>query len=236
MRKPAGNRNCRLKPVLRARFRLKPVLPGARPAKAGTPTGDVGIAAQKTRLTLNDGRTATFAFAATAGTLTAHAAVGLDQECNYAVLPLSDPPVPSPSPVPGPSPQPRPPAPQPHTSNLRVLFTYDPATLTDLPPAQQAILASPQLRTYLEKHCPLESNCAGGSCPLAGHTASYRFLPAAADVSALPAVWQGICQAARGKPAPWLLVVNEAGQTVVDQIWPDSVDETLALLEKFGGE
>ena len=170
--------------------------------------------------------------------------IGLDQECNYALLPLMDPlpPTPLPTPSPGPAPQPnppqpRPPAPQPQASNLRVLFTYDPATLADMPLPRQAILAAPQLRGYLEKHCPLESNCANGMCPLgAAHTASYRFLPATADVSALPAVWQGIFNAARTKPAPWLLVVNEAGQTVVDQTWPGSVEETLTLLEKFGGQ
>ncbi len=103
--------------------------------------------------------------------------------------------------------------------------------------ARQAILASPELRSYLEKHCPLESNCANGMCPInAAHTASYRFLPGVADAAQLPAVWQGIFNAARAKPAPWLLVVNEAGQTVVDQPWPGSVEETLALLKKFGGE
>ena len=145
----------------------------ARSAKAGASSTDVAIAAQTARLGLSDGRTATFAFASTTGTLTAHAAVGLDQECNYALLPLADtlPPAPTPSPSPAPQPnppQPRPPAPQP--SNLRVLFIYDPAALTDLPFAQQAILASPALRTYLEKHCPLESNCANGVCPLAQRT------------------------------------------------------------------
>lgn len=213
--------------------------PARRPAKAGIPasTADVGIAAQRARLALNDGRTATFAFAASTGTLTAHAAVGLDQECNYALLPLSDPLPPVPMPSPGPAPQPNPPQPRPRTSNLRVLFTYDPASLADLPPTQQAILASPKLRAYLEKHCPAESDCTGGNCPLnAAHSASYRFLPGTADVSALPAVWQGIFQAARRKPEPWLLVVNEAGQTVVDQAWPDSVEQTLELLEKFGGK
>jgi hypothetical protein len=209
--------------------------PHAPPATAGTPANaDVTIAAQKARLALSDGRAATFVFTSTAGTLTAHAAVGLDQECNYALLPLAE--LPSPAPTPGPTPDPEP-KPQPQTSNLRVLFTYDPTSLADLPLPQQAILASPVLRSYLEKHCPVESNCASGSCPLnAGHSASYRFLPAVADVAQLPAVWQGIFHAVRDKPAPWLLVVNEAGQTVVDQSWPGSVEETLSLLQKYGGQ
>ncbi len=206
-----------------------------------TPAAPITIAAQKARLALSDGRTATFAFANSAGTLTAHAAVGLDQECNYALLPLGDQPSPSPvpNPTPSPTPDPQPPAPLPlpKPSNLRVLFTYDPTVLSDLAPPRQAILASPALRSYLEKHCPPESNCATGTCPLnAAHSASYRFLASTSDVAGLPAVWQGIFNAARGKPVPWLLAVNEAGQTVVDQSWPGSVDETLALLKKFGGE
>jgi len=217
------------------------VFPGAViPAKAGTTGADVSIAAQKVQLTLSDGRVATFTFATSGGTLVAHAAVGLDQECNYALLPLADLPfVPTPAPSPAPSPTPTPvPTPNPpQASNLRVLFTYDPAALADLPAAQQAIVTSPALRSYLEKHCPLESNCRNGQCPLhAVETASYRFLPGTADVSQLPAVWQGIVNAARGKPTPWLLAVDEAGRTVVDQSWPASVDETLALLKKFGGE
>ena len=207
------------------------------PAKNGIASADVTLAAQKARLSLSDGRTATFAFATTAGTLTAHAAIGLDQECNFALLPLTDSPLPNPEPMPQPAPQPPAPLPQPRASNLRVLFTYDPAALAALAPARQAILASPELRSYLEKHCPLESNCASGICPLnVAHTASYRFLPSAADAAQLPPVWQGIFNAARAKPAPWLLVVNEAGQTVIDQPWPESVEQTLALLKKFGGE
>ncbi len=70
----------------------------------GTGAADVTLAAQKARLALSDGRTATFAFVTTAGTLTAHAAVGLDQECNFALVPLADPPLPGPEPTPQPAP------------------------------------------------------------------------------------------------------------------------------------
>ena len=105
------------------------------------------------------------------------------------------------------------------------------------PPGQQAILASPELRSYLDKHCPLESGCAGGQCPLtAGKTPSYRFLPVNLDVSRLTPVWQQTAAAVAGKPLPWMIAVNEAGQTVIDQAWPASVEETLKLLKKFGGQ
>ncbi len=135
---------------------------------------------------------------------------------------------------PSPAPPPIPPTP----SNLRVLFLYDPLTLIDMPPAQQAILTSPELRSYLDKHCLLESSCVASSCPLdeATKTPSYRFVPKSADVSHLTPVWQQTCQAAAGKPVPWMLVVNESGQTVIDQSWPATVSETLKLLKMFGGE
>ena len=107
---------------------------------------------------LSDGRTATFQFAVTGGTLCCTAAVGLDQVLAYDLMPLGDPPPPAPLPTPTPTPNPPAPGPTPPTpSNLRVLFLYDPLTLNDMPPEKQAILASPELRSYLDKHCPLES-------------------------------------------------------------------------------
>ena len=173
------------------------------------------------------------------GGLTCAAAIGLDEVLGYTLTPVSDPARP-----PGTADRPDSASPNPPTpglqrrrpTNLRVLFTYDPLTRTDVPPGQQAILTSPELRSYLDKHCPLESGCASGRCPLtAGKIASYRFLPANADVSRLAPVWQQTAAAAAGKPVPWMIAVNESGQTVIDQAWPASVEEALALLRKFGG-
>jgi len=188
---------------------------------------------------LDDGRTATFWFSASGGSLQCAAAVGLDQVLCYQLAPVGDPsppPDPAPCPPPRPSPSP-PPTPSPQaTSNLRVLFLYDPATLIDMLPARQAILAAPELRSYLDQHCPAESGCAAGTCPLtAEKTPSYRFLPVRADVSKLPPVWRQTYRAAAGKAAPWILAANEAGQTVIDQPWPETLDETLKLLKKYGG-
>jgi hypothetical protein len=199
-----------------------------------------GIAAQNARLLLTDGRAATFRFASSGGSLSCAAAVGLDQVVAYELLPIGNPSPPNPLP---PNPVPTPPAPTPAptpapaTSNLRVLFLYDPVALIDLPPGRQALLASPELRSYLDGHCPKESGCTSGRCPLAAGTPSpsYRFLPNNADVSRLPPVWQQTCKAAAGRAMPWMIAVNEAGQTVIDQAWPESVAETLALLKKYGG-
>jgi hypothetical protein len=198
-----------------------------------------GIAAQNAKLLLADGRTATFRFSLTGGTLCCAAAIGLDQVVSYDLLPIGDapPPEPTPPPVPvppGPAPSP---SPAPTKSNLRVLFLYDPLALVDMPPGQQALLAAPELRSYLDRHCPKESGCSGGMCPLlaASPTPSYRFLPNSTDVSRLTPVWQQTWKAAVGRPMPWLIAVNEAGQTVIDQTWPGSVAEALALLQRFGG-
>ncbi|MGO9114329.1 MAG: hypothetical protein ACLP9L_34365 [Thermoguttaceae bacterium] len=205
------------------------------------PTPDApatAIAPQKAKLKLDDGRMATFRFAVTSGTLSCTAAVGLDQVLAYDLLPLGDPPPPDPLPIPTP-PAPNPPAPTPTppaASNLRVLFIYDPLTLIDMPPEKQAILASPQLRSYLDKHCPLEGGCAAGMCPLrASKTPSYRFLPTGADVSRLSPVWQQTYRSAATNAAPWILATNEAGQTVIDQAWPASAEDTIKLLQKYGG-
>jgi hypothetical protein len=198
-----------------------------------------GIAPQKAKLALSDGRTATFWFAQSGGTLCCTAAVGLDQVLAYDLLPAGDPPPPDPLPAPTPpAPNPPGPAPMPATaSNLRVLFIYDPLTLGEMPPEKQAILASPKLRAYLDKHCPLESGCASGMCPLmASKTASYRFLPIGADVSRLSPVWQQTYRSVATRTAPWMLAANEAGQTVIDRAWPATVDDCLRLLSQYGGQ
>jgi hypothetical protein len=240
-----------------------PSPPIPAPAPVPCPTPDVpaaGIAQQRARLKLSDGRTATFQFALVApgipgrGTLSCTAAVGLDQVLSYDLVPVGGPLPPDPAPVPTPPgptppspsptptppipplPSPQPPAPLPPPSSLRVLFLYDPLTLIDMPPEKQAILASPVLRSYLDKHCPLESGCASGMCPLtASKTPSYRFLPANVDVSRLSPVWQQTYRATAAKTPPWMLATNEAGQTVIDRAWPGTVEETLALLQTYGG-
>ena len=224
---------------------LRPAPADPTPAPPPSPnpqTPAPSIAVQKAKLKLSDGRTATFLFSVSAGSLTCTAAIGLDEVLGYALAPISDPAPPQPGPTPPgptpplPAPTPPPTPPAPAASNLRVLFVYDPLTLIDVPPGQQAILASPELRAYLDKHCPLESGCAGGACPLAAaRTPSYRFLPAHADVSRLAPVWQQTYRFAAGKAVPWMIAVDEAGQTVIDQAWPASVAETLKLLQKFGG-
>ena len=194
------------------------------PAKAGTParagtehsvlsteysvlaasgSANVTLAAQKARFALSDGRTATFSFATAGGTLTAHAAVGLDQECNFALLPLADPL--SPSPTPDPEPRRRPAAAArsaaPPHSNLRVLFTYDPNAPAGLAHAARRSSPRPSLAATW-KSTARWIRTAPVACvrSMRRTPPSYRFLPSAADAAQLPAVWQGIFNAARAKP------------------------------------
>ena len=142
----------------------------------------------------------------------------------------------NPQPVPpGPNP-PSPVPPTPVTSNLRVLFTYDPVTM--LSPAQANIFGSTAIRDYLGRHCPLE--CPTGMCPLVAatpKTPSFRFLPLGIlDTAKLEPVWQAMYRTQSQHTGPWLSATNEAGQVVIDQAWPASVEDTLALLQKFGGK
>ena len=228
------------------------------PQPSPTPDVPIAIAVQRAKLKLSDGRTATFVFSESNNVLTCTAAIGLDEVLGYTLAPVSDPappepgplpnpaptppgpgPVPSPTPTPTPAPPPSP-EPAPAASNLRVLFIYDPLKLSALPSGQQAILASPLLRSYLDKHCPLETGCLSGLCPWSGaaaeKTPSYRFLPRDTDISKLAPVWRQTMQSAAGKPDPWMIAVNETGQTVIDQAWPASVDDCLALLRRYGGQ
>ncbi len=218
--------------------------PNPAPAPPAPVVPPAAIAQQKAKLKLSDGRTATFWFAASGSSLQCTAAIGLDQVLSYELVPAEDPapvPAPAPDPIPTPIPTPIPnptptPAPTPQaTSNLRVLFLYDPLTLIDMSPDRQAILGSPALRSYLDKHCPAERGCTAEICPLT-KTPSYRFLPTNTDVSRLPPVWQQTYRAAAGKPSPWILATNEAGQTIIDRTWPTTVNETLKLLQKYGGD
>ncbi len=235
-RSPAFRRkgHRRLKPVLRAHCRPRPELR----------TADVAIAAQKARLALSDGRTATFAFNASAGTLTAHAAdrpgpgvqlraLAADGSAaaHAVAYSLSRSRAAAQSAATASAGAATPSVEPPRAVHLRsgdagrhaAAAAGDPrrAAIAGLP--GKALPAGIQLR---KRHVS-----AG-----AAHTASYRFLPATADVSALAGRVARHLQRRPIKPAPWLLVVNEAGQTVVDQTWPGSVEETLTLLEKFGGQ
>ena len=82
----------------------------------------------------------------------------------------------------------------------------------------------------------MERGCAHGQCPLTStETASYRFLPVGSDPRRLAPVWQPVAAAIAAKPGAWMMAIDVAGKTVVDQAWPASVAETLAVLQKHGG-
>ncbi len=42
-------------------------------------------------------------------------------------------------------------------------------------------------------------------------------------------------KAVAARPTPWMIAVDEAGQTVIDQAWPANVGECLELLRRHAG-
>jgi hypothetical protein len=123
-------------------------------------------------------------------------------------------------PIPNPTPNPTP-NPPPVPGLLHVLVVYDNTTLGTLPAAQAAIIDSMAVRDYLKGHCSKSSG-----------TANFRFFDQAADLSKEPPDWQAV--AARPRSGlPWLVVAN--GKDTFEGLLPASVEETLALLQKYGG-
>ena len=132
-----------------------------------------------------------------------------------------------------------PPPPTPVVSNLRVLFVYDP--MVELPQPQWSILTSPDVRTWLNAHCPEETGncCPNGMCPLAMQTVvtkpCFRFIPSTADPTKDITAWQSLETDIQKQKMPWMRAWNEQGTLVIDQTWPATVADTITLLKKFGG-
>lgn len=157
-----------------------------------------------------------------------------------------------PNPIPpGPTPpNPTPPTPEPSSAPIplpgfRVLIIYESGDT--YPASTESILSGKKIRDYLKAKCVDE----------AGGMKGFWILDKDVDVSGLPKHWQDAWIRslskiaawkppstplnANGKPKgtaatnaiPWLLVSN--GTTGYEGPLPSSVDETLALLKKFGG-
>ena len=142
-----------------------------------------------------------------------------------------------------PTPTPIPPPPVPPTpTTLRVLFLYESQDLGKMPVSQASILTSQVVRGYLDKHCPVESCCPDGKCPLtifggllAASTPSYRFFDKDIAGDKLPKVWQDTLAYAKAKASvPYLLICGTAGP-VWEGPWPADDSATLELLKKYGG-
>lgn len=129
-----------------------------------------------------------------------------------------------PRPPPGPTPPtpPTPPQPpEPTPGPLRVLFVYDPQTF--LSPQQEPIKRAQVIRDYLIAKC--------GKGPDGNPEA--RFLPVTEDMSKYTQVWKNAMARAVDKKMPWLIISN--GKDIYEGPWPESVDKTMELLRRYGG-
>lgn len=128
------------------------------------------------------------------------------------------PPVPPVPPVP-PTP-PTPPAPIPD-AGLHVLIKFETADLSKYPPAQALILTAQPVRDYLASKCAKD-----------GSTPAYRIYDKDVDTTA-EAPWLKAAMQIPAASLPWIVISD--GKTGVSQPLPATVDDTLALLKKYGG-
>ena len=220
-----------------------PPSPAPDPVPSPTPDAPAAIAQQRARLKLSDGRTATFQFTVSAGTLCCTAAIGLDEVLCYDLVPVGDPAPPEPVPTPAPNP-PVPPVPQSPAAGARARNARQPAGAVPLRSVdahrhaareagdpdvarvaivpRQALSVGKRLR---RRDVPFDRR-QDALLPLPAHACRRVAIDArlAADLS-LDVREGGALDVA----------TNEAGQTVIDQAWPGTVEETLALLKQFGG-
>lgn len=128
---------------------------------------------------------------------------------------------------PGPDPEPKPPTPDPApipVAGLRVLIVEETAERSKLPANQAIILGSTVVRSYLN------AKCAKGPD---GKTPEYRLLDKDVSMTAESKHWQDAMARPRTS-LPWLIISNP-GVGGYEGPLPGTVDETLALLKKFGG-
>jgi hypothetical protein len=132
-------------------------------------------------------------------------------------------PTPTPTPVPPVPPGPTPPSPAPIPApGLHVLMVYESGELSKLPPAQLSVLYAKSIRDYLQAKCPVGPD---------GKTKEWRVWDADTDASGDAPVWRDAMRRPRSS-LPWIIVSN--GTTGYEGPLPRSIDETLALLKKFG--
>lgn len=136
-------------------------------------------------------------------------------------------------PTPTPTPDPKPPTPNPDDpviappipdAGFRVLILQNTADLTKLPPSQNAILTSGVMRAYLNSHCITGPD---------GKLKEWRIWDAAGPFDAESQLWQTATKRKRDS-VPWIVISN--GKTGFEGPLPKTIDETMTLLEKYGGK
>ncbi len=125
---------------------------------------------------------------------------------------------PGPGPTPGPVPIP--------DAGLRVLVVYETADLSKLPKEQLAILTSTAVRAYLSSKCVKGPD---------GKTPEWRVFDRNVTMTNESPLWQAAMKKAtdNANALPFILISN--GTAGYMGPLPANVDDTLALLKKFGG-
>lgn len=149
-------------------------------------------------------------------------AVAVDVESGQAPRPPPTPVDPKVDPAPGPKPT-DPPAPIPG-DGLRVLIVYESTDLARYPNAQRDVLFAGKVRDYLNSHCATGPD---------GRTREWRQYDKDAGLGTESQVWKDAFARPR-KSLPWIVVSN--GRAGYEGPLPGTVDETLTLLKKYGGE
>lgn len=136
--------------------------------------------------------------------------------------PAPIPPAPVPTPIPDPTPSPIPPGPV-VVDNLRVVFLYE--SSAKITRQQLLVLNSPKIDDYLSSRCANENGIA-----------AWRRLDKDVDASRESAEWQSVLAAAKADPSPLPRVAIFSGTRLVKSATlPATADETLALLQLYGG-
>jgi hypothetical protein len=152
---------------------------------------------------------------------------GANKTCSpiaVCTVTVGDPP---PGPTPGPTPPgPAPPGPAPIPGDgFRVLMVYESAELSKLPPSQQAVLYSNEVRNYLNSHCVKGPD---------GKTAEFRIWDQNVNTAAESKTWQDAMARPR-KLVPWLIVSNPQKGGGWEGPLPSTVADAMKILTQFGG-
>lgn len=113
--------------------------------------------------------------------------------------------------------------PPPPPSGLHVLIVCEMNQRHKLPHEQSMIFSSKLISDYLDEHCVKD-----------GDDPQWHMLDPDSDVSDLADDWQRVFARTEGKELPWIIIANKDAS--FEGKLPDTVDDTLALLKKYGGE
>lgn len=108
------------------------------------------------------------------------------------------------------------------TGKLQILIVEDPALRASIDPEQIAIMDGLAVREYAKTHCSASDG-----------TPDFRVLSVRQDLSSSPK-WIQTAFAECGEPLPFLIASN--GKSGHAGPLPKTINETLTLLKKYGGE